>query len=138
MPNGPDGEKTPARRLKEDSSTGLHGITNGGTVPIAAEVGQVFTASIHVKAEALGRTHAYVGIGQDANGTELGAIYKVFDLSNGTVLSGTKTSGSSQPTAGAATITAVDQTVGIGFPLPQPLPPVTAFVFMPVRHRVAT
>ena len=106
VPNGPDGE-TPARRLKEDSSTGLHGITNGGVVPIAAEVGQVFTASIHVKAEALGRTHAYVGIGQDANGTELGAIYKVFDLSNGTVLSGTKTTGSSQPTAGAATITAV-------------------------------
>ena len=106
VPNGPDGE-TPARRLKEDSSTGLHGITNGGVVPIAAEVGQVFTASIHAKAEALGRTHAYVGIGQDANGTELGAIYKVFDLSNGTVLSGTKTTGSSQPTAGVATITAV-------------------------------
>ena len=58
--NGPDGETT-ARRLKEDSSTGLHGITNGGVVPIAAEIGQV-SSHPHAKAEALGRTQATLAL----------------------------------------------------------------------------
>ena len=93
--------------MKEDSSTGLHGITNGGTVLITGKIGQTYTASTHVKLESGGRTQAYVGIGQDGNGTELGAVYKVFDISGGTLVSGTKTTGSSQPTAGSATIAAV-------------------------------
>ena len=105
-PKGP-GSETLSRQLKEDSSTGLHGITNGGTVLITGKIGQTYTASTHVKLESGGRTQAYVGIGQDGNGTELGAVYKVFDISGGTLVSGTKTTGSSQPTAGSATIAAV-------------------------------
>ena len=101
------GSESLSRQLKEDSSTGLHGITNGGTVLITGKIGQTYTASTHVKLESGGRTQAYVGIGQDGNGTELGAVYKVFDISGGTVVSGTKTTGSSQPTAGSATIAAV-------------------------------
>jgi hypothetical protein len=105
-PKGP-GSETFSRRLKEDSSTGLHGITNGGTVLITGKIGQTYTASTYVKLESGGRTQAYVGIGQDGNGTELGAVYKVFNISGGTVLSATKTTGSSLPTAGSATIAAV-------------------------------
>ena len=74
---------------------------------ITGKIGQTYTASTYVKLESGGRTQAYVGIGQDGNGTELGAVYKVFDISGGTLVSGTKTTGSSQPTAGSATITAV-------------------------------
>ena len=84
------GSETLSRQLKEDSSTGLHGITNGGTVLITGKIGQTYTASTHVKLESGGRTQAYVGIGQDGNGTELGAVYKVFDISGGTLVSGTK------------------------------------------------
>ena len=105
-PKGP-GSQSLSRQLKEDGSTGLHGITNGGTVLITGKIGQTYTASTYVKLETSGRTQAYVGIGQDGNGTELGAVYKVFDISGGTVVSGTKTTGSSQPTAGSASIAAV-------------------------------
>ena len=62
-PKGP-GSETLSRQLKEDSSTGLHGITNGGTVLITGKIGQTYTASTHVKLESGGRT-GYVGIGQD-------------------------------------------------------------------------
>ena len=105
-PKGLDGV-TLSRQLKEDGSTGIHGITNGGTVLITGKIGQTYTASTHVKLETNGRTQAFVGIGQDWNGTELGAIYKVFNISAGSVLSASKTTGSSQPTAGSATIAAV-------------------------------
>ncbi|NBQ03570.1 MAG: hypothetical protein EBU27_10255, partial [Opitutae bacterium] len=93
-PKGP-GSETLSRQLKEDSSNGLHGITNGATVLITGKIGQTYTASTHVKLESGGRTQAYVGIGQDGNGTELGAVYKVFDISGGSLVSGTKTTGSS-------------------------------------------
>ena len=129
-----DPMEKPARRLKEDSSTSLHGITNGGIVPIAAEIGQVFTASIHVKAEAGGRTNtlalAKMGTVPNSEPSIKYSIYQWF-CSVGHQDDG------KFPAGKAATITRWDQTVGIGFPLPQ-LPLVTAFVFMPVRHRVTS
>ena len=136
VPNGPDGE-TPARRLKEDSSTGLHGITNGGVVPIAAEVGQVF-ASIHAKAEALGRTHATLALAKmrTVPNSEPSMKYSIYPM----VLfcQAPKRREVPSPRPGPLRSPLWDQTVGIGFPLPQRLPPVTAFVFMPVRDIGAT
>ena len=52
-PMGP-GSETLSRQLKEDGSTGLHGITNGGTVLITGKIGQTYTASTHVKLRVVG------------------------------------------------------------------------------------
>ena len=75
-PKGP-GSETLSRQLKEDSSSHLHG-TNGGTVLITGKIGQTYTASIK-NWRVVGVT-AYVGIGQDGNGTELGVFMQVFDI----------------------------------------------------------
>ena len=61
----PDPMEKRGKKTQGRFSTSLHGITNGGIVPIAAEIGQVFTASIHVKAGPEAAQN--VGIGQDGN-----------------------------------------------------------------------